>query len=374
MNISTVKQCTGIVSSSLEGPSAIASRFKRVQPFVALVILIGTAVLIGYGLLRGQEALSVRGDKSGKDVHLYQAIVKRLHSGESYYVVAGEELRARGYATRPFVNWRPPFLAWFLAALPNPTWGRLILLSIASMAWAMWVILFYKAGDHRRTIAVAMLLSVFFPTAYLEVSSYFHEFWAGMIILFTLALYANNHWRLAVLTGSAALLLREISLPFVLVMLGCAVWERRWSEVVCWVFGLTAFALFLIIHASIVTPLLSEADRTNVWVRWGGWRFVLATAGWNPWLILFDFKWIVAVMFPLALVGLAGWRGRLGYRVALTVIAYILVFMLVGRQDNAYWGMLYAPLVTFGWMMAPAAFYDLWTAARRIRHPQLLTD
>ena len=112
---------------------------------------------------------------------------------------------------------------------------------------------------------------------------------------------------------------------------------------VCWVLGLTAFALFLIIHASIVTPLLSEADRTNVWVRWGGWRFVLATADWNPWLILFSFKWIVAVMFPLALVGLTGWRGRLGYRVALTVIAYILVFMLVGRQDNAYWACYMPP-------------------------------
>ena len=68
--------------------------------------------------------------------------------------------------------------------------------------------------------------------------------------------------------------------------------------------------------------------------------------------------------------GLAGWRGELGNRVALTVTAYVLLFMVAGRSDNTYWGLLYAPLLPFGWVMAPAAFHDLWNAARRVSYSE----
>jgi hypothetical protein len=342
----------------------MSSRFVRYPQFAALTILIATALLICYGLLQSQIPVSrsvASQDPANKDIRLYEAIVKRLHNGESYYAVAGEELRSRGYATRPFINWRPPFLAWFLAALPTPAWGMWILSGVTCAACALWARLFFQAGNIWPAICIAFLLSIYIPPAFTENGLYLHEHWAGMIILLLLALYEKKHWLLAAIMGSAALLIRELSLPFVLVMFACALWERKWSEVVVWSLGLTVFASFLFIHAATVTPLILESDRTNSWMRFGGWSFVLATANMNTLLLLLP-KGSVAVMLPLSLVGLAGWGGKMGLRISLSVATYIAIFFVIGRQGNTYWGLLYAPLLTFGLVFAPYALYDLWKA------------
>ena len=42
------------------------------------------------------------------DVALYRAEVERVHAGENYYQVAGQELVARGYPTASVFNWRTP--------------------------------------------------------------------------------------------------------------------------------------------------------------------------------------------------------------------------------------------------------------------------
>src|SRR4051812_7219871 len=49
------------------------------------------------------------------DIALYRAEVDRMHAGEEYYTVAGEELRSRGYPTRSVFNWRTPLPTWLIA-------------------------------------------------------------------------------------------------------------------------------------------------------------------------------------------------------------------------------------------------------------------
>jgi|ETNmetMinimDraft_26_1059896.scaffolds.fasta_scaffold314672_1 hypothetical protein len=72
----------------------------------------------------------------------------------------------------------------------------------------------------------------------------------------------------------------------------------------------------------------------------------------SPW-------WIDVILLPLALLGLAGWRGAAGTRVGLTMGLYILAFLIVGRSDNYYWGLMYAPLIPLGVLHAPRALVDL---------------
>jgi len=75
--------------------------------------------------------------------------------------------------------------------------------------------------------------------------------------------------------------------------------------------------------------------------------------------------WLSALYLPLALLGLAGWRGWTGARLALTAAAYVAAFAVVGQPFNDYWGLLDAPLFAFGFAAAPAALRDLYVAIRK---------
>lgn len=60
----------------------------------------------------------------------------------------------------------------------------------------------------------------------------------------------------------------------------------------------------------------------------------------------------MAVAAPLALLGLGAWRDPLGKRVALVVFGYIAAFLVVGRPENSYWGLLIAPIWPLGLLQA----------------------
>ncbi len=48
---------------------------------------------------------------------------------------------------------------------------------------------------------------------------------------------------------------------------------------------------------------------------------------------------------------------------ARVIAGFLLLFMAVGRPDNYYWGMIFAPLLTMGLPFAPAALDDLVRSA-----------
>jgi hypothetical protein len=279
---------------------------------------------------------------SDSDVLLYQAVVDRVRRGESYYLAAGAEMHARGYATTPVYNWRLPTLAVTRARLPSVVFvGLLTLVGVGAVVlWARH--LHDPRGAWPALLPLAMLAAWISPSA-----SLIHELWAGQLIAISMAAWANRNTTAAVIGGTAALMVRELSALYVLVMAVMAWREGRRRELTAWICVLAAFGIVYGLHVSRAWALTPEAPLENSWIAFGGWTFVLRSAR-SDLLFFLSPHWILAIAIPALWAGLSRWKSPAGRRVFLTVTAYWAVFTLVGRPDNWYWGLLVQPLLWFG--------------------------
>jgi hypothetical protein len=174
-----------------------------------------------------------------------------------------------------------------------------------------------------------------------------HDLWAGQLIALSLAAWSNGRHRLAWAAAAAALAIRELALPFVIVMASAALIDRRRREAAAWVALIVLTATTLALHAARVSAIAPVDGYSNSWLAAGGWCFVLATARTNTVLLVAPSS-LVACVVPLMLAALWSWPTRSGRRVAATVTLYMAVFLFVGRPFNWYWGLLFAPLLPVG--------------------------
>jgi hypothetical protein len=312
---------------------------------------------------QGNNMGASRDDDSG-DVALYRRIVERVHTEGDYYSVAGSELRSRGYATRPFFNWRLPLLACFLGKLPSPEIGRWLLTSLTLLTIAMWIQVLGDKGGFYMALLGSLLLLGPIVSSLTSIAFLFHELWAGVFISFSIVIYKRNRM-LSVTSGLIALFIRELSLPFVIMMLFMALKDKQKKEAAAWLFGIFVFFIYLAIHVNVVSGLLTESDLANrTWLQLGGWQFVLSTAKWTLVSFLTPI-WLDAVLLPLAVLSLWGWQGNIGTRAALTISIYVLLFLVSGRNDNYYWGLMYAPMMAIGLIYAPPCLADLYKTGLR---------
>ncbi len=352
-------------SSAYSGPT----RFAGLAPLQARLVLLAFLIAVVWGVV---SSLSTSGPQnvipasSIGDTQLYQNIVGRLHEGQAYYDVVASELRSGGYATSPFFNWRLPTLAWFLGKMPVAEIGKWTLVALASLTLAIWLGVLSKEGGFYMALLGGGLLLGMVTTCFATSIFLFHELWAGVLIALSIAIHTRNR-PLSVASGLLALFIRELSLPFVLVMLILAYKEKHRREAIAWSVGLGVFFLFLFVHAKIASSMVLDSDLVNdTWVQFGGWSFVLATSKWTA-VTVFTPWWIDVALLPLILIGLFGWRGPVGTRVAMTSALYVLAFLIVGRSDNFYWGMMYAPLLPLGMLRIPRSMADLWHSAIAMR-------
>jgi hypothetical protein len=338
------------------------TRFACLKSWQSRLIIFVLVVIIGWGIfLSSNQGNNMGASRDGNtpDSLLYLRIVERVHAGEDYYSVAGSELRSLGYATRPVFNWRPPLLACFLGKLSSPEIGRWLLILLTLLTLAMWTkVLGNKGGFYMALLGSFLLLG---STAFSVFSRFylFHELWAGVFISFSIVTYKRNR-KLSVISGLLALFIRELSLPFVIMMLFMACKDKQKKEAAAWLFGIFTFFIYLAIHATVVSGLITESDLTNkTWVQLGAWPFVLSTARWTLVSVLSPI-WLNAVLLPLAVLSLWGWRGNIGVRAALTISMFVLLFLVVGRKDNYYWGFMYAPMMAVGLVYSPPCLFDLY--------------
>jgi hypothetical protein len=328
-----------------------------------VIALLIASMLYGLDVCRPIMPLrDVEGKPRDNAANLYQTIVEQIHAGKSYYSVTGDELRKIDYPTHSVFNWRPPALAWLLGQLPSIRTGQILASILAMTTLLIWLMVFYQ---NQYTIWKFLFGGLFLsgPIIYslYPVTFLFHEFWAGTLIAMSLAANAKGWRHVSVMSGLMALFLRELSLPFVCVMMVLAYVEGQRREALLWFTGILVFCGEFLLHWSIVSNLTTDNARflAGEWIVFGGWPFVLNTAQMHPFFIASP-PWVVAIILPLALLGLAGWRTASGIRVACTVGIYVLAFSIVGRSNNIAWGMMYAFVMPLGLLHAPNALRKLW--------------
>lgn len=292
------------------------------------------------------------------DMELYARIAARMAAGEGYYAAALGEQRASGYPTRPFVTVRLPTLAWLQTAIG--TFG--LRLAALGLAAACLLALWWRkpamgCGPERLAASILVLLGG--GAALSPVAGYDHDFIAGMLLTLALLAYHPDRWWPALLAAGAALAMRELAAPFVLLWLGFALAGRHWREAA----GLTAllalFALGLAWHAAAVEAARLPGDLASQgWNAMTGYGLPLASLGQLTGLRFLPAHF-AAPLAILPLVGWAGLGGRNGLFAALWFTGLATMIALFARPANFYWIELGLPAYALGLAFAPRATWEL---------------
>ena len=335
------------------------SRFAGLSTGHARLVLLAFAfVMLAGVLLSFSTATSKDGVEGANDLSLYRAVIERMKHGESYYPVAASELREHSYALRPALNFRLPTLATLLALLPGFA-GLLLLRTLAASVVIAWVARFRRDGmrwPHATAAGAVLFTGV--GLAVSEAALVWHEVWSGLLTALALAVHGRRTWGVSVGLALCAVLIRELALPLPLIMLALSVRERRLGEAAAWLSVILAFLAALSAHLFFATQQLLASDPANGWVAIGGWGFILATAKWNL-LLSTAPTWLNALIVPTAIIGLAGLNERAGGRALAALCSWLVVFFFLGRPDNHYWGLIYAPLLALGCVFAAPSLLAL---------------
>ncbi len=344
------------------------TRFSGVGRPAALAILLATLAAIGVLLIVAAHYRppTAAASRATGDLAMYGRVVERMRAGEGYYPAAHAELSAGKYGTRSVFNWRMPALPFLASLAPSAGWADAVLRLIAIAAGlAAAAAVATQAGRAAGAIAL-VALAVNLASAATPGGAVFTDIVAGVLILAAVAAYGLSQPLAGLAIALAALFMRELAAPAILVFVFLAWRERRPWELTVWALGLAAFAIYFAGHALAVQAQLGPADTAYAsgWVAFGGLNFLLATAAFNG-LFIAEPLWQTAILLPLAALGLAAWRGAMGSRAALTVAVYLLLFAVVGKPFDDYWGALYTPLMMLGLALLPAALRDLVLGLRQ---------
>jgi hypothetical protein len=305
-------------------------------------------------------------DRGGDtDVDLFRKVVLRVHSGESTHDAFERVFKEYEYPVCSVFNYRTPLHPWLIGNLPSLSWGRAML---AAIILATTLIAYTSLRRHgsgpRAAFAVFLMLGVF-AYCFVDDMYLYTEVWAGTLIVLSVCAYDLNHRWFAIAAGLIALFFRELALPYVLVAALIDWRQGRRRETLAWGTGLALYGLYLALHILAVAPRISPGSSLfhgSAWLNFEGIPFILATCRINL-LLLVSPRWVAALYLPLSLVGLVGWRGETSLRIGTVIGLYLATFTVVGGLYNAYWGLLYAPLLPLGLVWAPASLRDLCSAA-----------
>ncbi len=362
------------------------SRFANLPRVGAAIVLLMVLAALGLGLtqanhIRDGRSLPGHNDPSRNDLTLYRAIVDRVKHGQDYDSAAVAEQRAGHYPLKPFIVVRPPALAIMLSWLPNEQVRDLSLAALGVVTMiactrrlrallpdegvlpltAIVLLLFSGVGSPLEGGLVSTFKQVHgAPTPGLPGGlSLLHESWAGLLIALSFILRTEKRFAASVVLGLLVALIRELAMPYLAVMAVIALMERRRWEALAFAGALAISLGALALHAQALTGLVRPDDlKSPGWVKFGGWNFILATTKWNL-IAIAAGKWIAVILAPLALLGSLRFKGPFGLRLAAILFGYASGFMIIGRPENDYWGMLILPMSSIGLAISPWALIDL---------------
>ncbi|MFC0206165.1 hypothetical protein [Novosphingobium soli] len=317
------------------------------------------------------RAVAAPGQPHDEDIALYEAAIARIARGEHYYDFIVAEQRASDYPVNPGIAVRLPTLAWIDARLGET--GQLvaaIALMLAIIA-TWWQRLGEWPEDRGRLRRVGTALV--FVGASLGLNRHYfplHELWAGGLIAWSFGLHRigqdghGGRWRASFLVAALALAIRELALPYVLLMATFALWHRNRREAAAWLVLAVLFAAGLGWHLALIARDVLPGDPHGP-----PWLVLRGMAGWLANVVQSsNLRWLPHFLAGPAVVlmtfGWLGWRSRSGLFGFLLCAGYGVAFMIAGRWDNFYWGAMIAPALFPGIVFAPRAVGQLVAAAR----------
>ena len=299
-----------------------------------------------------------------EDLAFYDRVIERIGHGENYYDFIVEEQRARDYPVRPGLAVRLPTLAWIHASLGEPAMIALAIALLFACIWAWWKRLGEEPGGLRFRLLGTALMAMGGSLGLNRSFFVLHELWAGMLIALAFGLHRPGRWGAALFVAALALALRELVLPFVLLMAAMAAWRKDWREATAWILLVAVFAAIMAWHLSLIAVQEVPSDPVGP-----DWLVLRGLSGWlgnivlSSNLRLLPHELASPVVILMAL-GWAGWKSSAGTTGTFLYLGYGLAFMLAGRANNFYWGAVVAPAMFIGLAFLPMALPSLVRAAR----------
>lgn len=339
----------------------------------AIIVLCFIALVGILNLAKAPSGITPQAAASGtqeqSDLALYLRIDAQVAAGRNYHEAALAQQRARSYPVRPFVAVRLPTLTWIYALV-----GPVGLLGGVVLAIAAGALLWNRALSDVPIWARCLMVALYAGTAAMGLDLRivaFHEYWAGLLLSCALALTGRRAFLARLALAFVAVSIRELALPFLLLMGVQAVWRREWREL-----GLTLAALVVLIgyvlwHKAQVDALVTLQDPVSE-----GWKGMRGITGFAR-----DMAFLLGVnRLPgplaifLALSPLAGWAaygGRDRYFGFLWFAGFAVFCGLFARANNYYWAILLLPGYALGWFLLAVALLGKlkWARAGKVALP-----
>jgi hypothetical protein len=335
---------------------------------LAALLVLSALVPISRGLGRDfVPSLTAGGPPKAKlrddDLTVYDHVILRLQRGESYYPAVAAEHRLIGFPLTPGLAVRLPTLVWLYALIGERGEQALAVLLLVGVLMVWWRRLGQEPGAEERRLIAGALIAV---NAVLVLNVYFyrlHELPAGMLLAMSLGMHRPGKWFPAILPAAAALAIRELALPFVVLMAAMAVWRRDLREAAAWTLLAVVFAIGLAVHLHLVAEQVRPSDYVS-----NSWFALRGLSGWLEAMIYASNlrylpHYLAGPLVILMLLGWAGWRSGAGSFGILMFLGYGVAFTVVGRDENYYWGMMITPTLGLGLAFAPMAATSLMRAA-----------
>lgn len=295
------------------------------------------------------------------DIQLYQDIAAKVHDGTPYHKAARDLQNLHDYPTQPFVTVRLPTLAVMAATLG---WKLLqaLLLGVLLLAVIRW---YRIAATRSQGEAIGVAVMVLAGGAMVTQPGLIamHDFWAGVLTCAAMTFRGTPRWGFAIAFAGAAILIRELALPFALLALAFALFERRRNEAVGWAVLIGLFAVVMFFHAQAVHAVVLPTDKQSApWTGLLGITGVLRDLTDTSVLGMVPAP-LAYTLIPLALFGWSAAPRKFALFGLLYCLGIAAMIALFSRPDNFYWACLLQPHWFIGFAFLPRALRDLSQAA-----------
>lgn len=318
--------------------------------------------------------VSFEDDGKDNDLRFYRLVIERVKRGDDYYVTAVQLQRANGYPVAPALTVRLPTLALASAMLGTTGIAITAILLLAAIFISNYRRFDAEPGGENFRLFGLALLFVGLSTAINPKFAVLHEVWAAQLMALSFGLHRpvaagepGGKWIGAWLAAAAALSIRELALPFVLLMAAYALWRRSWREGAAWTGLIVLFTIGMTIHLYFAAAQIIPGDPVSPpWLVLGGISAFLHKVIYSSSLNLLPIP-LAGPAVILALFGWTGWKSQAGTFASLLTFGYAFAFMIAGRANNFYWGVVILPILFMGLAMVPMAMKSLWKNAAGLR-------